>query len=634
MYLLGIKNVHLIFNNFSVLLFRSGLGTSTNAEGQEYFKSLEKHCKTFYVDDMADNAIDKVFNRARAADRKVWLNTVFDKNVFLDPLQKRVSYSEFIDKELVHFSHADNVRSIPSVVDGLKPSQRKVLYGCFKKKLVSEIKVVQLAGYIAEQTAYHHGEASLHMTIVAMAQDFVGSNNAPLLMPMGQFGTRNEGGRDFASPRYIFTQLSPITRSLFPEEDDVLLEHQEEDGISVEPKYFVPIVPTLLLNGCQGIGTGWSTYVPPHRLSDIILRVENKVRTWAARNKTTTVQVRENHRYASNLDIEEEEEEEDRVDQLVPWIAGFQGDVYMDSLFKSFTTVGRATRINNTTIEVSELPVGKWTVDYKEYLIKLCELGVIKNFVENHTCDRVNFRITATADKIDQLVDDPEQIIQELKLTSSFSLENMHAFDSYNVIRKYSSTSDIIDSHFNVRLQLYQKRRTHLIKAAIASEAFARNKARFVDEILSGKLSLFSTVNNQIKSKILKALSSDDMAASLRKNGFQTFSEIYCELGENVLDGPLTAQEKIGLEGGESDSNVEPVSDLPVAKKSSNSGFEYLLSMPIQSLTEEVVFKLKNQASAARMTLLDIQRCSEADLWLQDLEKLKKEVYRLYPSSN
>jgi DNA topoisomerase-2 len=175
-----------------------------------------------------------------------------------------------------------------------------VLYGSFKKKLTDECKVVQLAGYIAEQTAYHHGEASLHSTIVNMAQDFVGSNNIPFLEGIGQFGTRSQGGADFASPRYIFTKLSPITRSLFPESDDPLLEYLEEDGHVVEPKYFIPVIPTLLINGSQGIGTGWSTNVPSYNITDIIKSVEMKIRG------------------LSNNDI---------ISKLKPWYHGFNGTI-------------------------------------------------------------------------------------------------------------------------------------------------------------------------------------------------------------------------------------------------------------------------------------------------------------------
>jgi DNA topoisomerase-2 len=148
---------------------------------------------------------------------------------------KRLSYEDFINKELIHFSIADNLRSIPSVVDGLKPGQRKILFACFKRKLKNEIKVAQLSGYVAEHSAYHHGEMSLCQTIINMAQEYVGSNNLNLLMPLGQFGTRLMGGKEAASPRYVFTNLSSLTRVIINEQDDQLLSYIEEEGLSIEP---------------------------------------------------------------------------------------------------------------------------------------------------------------------------------------------------------------------------------------------------------------------------------------------------------------------------------------------------------------------------------------------------------------
>jgi DNA topoisomerase-2 len=117
-------------------------------------------------------------------------------------------------------------------------------------------QVAQLIGYIAEQAAYHHGEQSLAMTIVNLAQDYVGSNNLNLLMPNGQYGTRDQGGKDHASPRYIFTEPSPIARAVFHSSDDPLLNNLKEDNDTIEPEYYVPIIPLILINGAEGIGTG------------------------------------------------------------------------------------------------------------------------------------------------------------------------------------------------------------------------------------------------------------------------------------------------------------------------------------------------------------------------------------------
>jgi DNA topoisomerase-2 len=188
-----------------------------------------------------------------------------------------VMYSEFINREYILFSKSDNERSIPHLLDGFKPSQRKILFACFKRKLKGEIKVAQLTGYVAEHSAYHHGEASLQATIVNMAQNFCGSNNINLLTPSGQFGTRRMGGKDAASARYIFTKLEPITRAIFHPDDDELLSYINDDGVTVEPEYYVPVIPMILVNGADGIGTGWSTSVNNYNPREIVRNLRRKI---------------------------------------------------------------------------------------------------------------------------------------------------------------------------------------------------------------------------------------------------------------------------------------------------------------------------------------------------------------------
>ena len=179
-------------------------------------------------------------------------------------------YKDFVNKELILFSVADCARSIPSMCDGLKPGQRKVLFSCFKRNLTQEIKVAQLSGYVAEKSAYHHGEVSLQGTIVGLAQNFVGSNNINFLTPNGQFGTRYGGGSDCAAARYIFTNLSKVTRHVFNPDDDPVLNFLEDEGQSIEPEHYLPILPVCLINGADGIGTGWSTKIPQYNPREIV----------------------------------------------------------------------------------------------------------------------------------------------------------------------------------------------------------------------------------------------------------------------------------------------------------------------------------------------------------------------------
>ncbi len=472
--------------------YYKGLGTSTAAEGREYFRDLEKHKKLFTYSENCDEQLDLVFNKSRAKDRKEWLSTSYAPDVYIDPSIEKITFSDFINKEMIHFSHADNIRSIPSSIDGLKPSQRKVLFGCFKKNITSEIKVVQLAGYISEHSCYHHGETSLHHSIINMAQNFVGSNNVPYLLPLGQFGSRAQGGSDAASPRYIFTKLSPITRYIFPEADDDILEYLEEDGTMVEPKYYVPVVPAILINGAKGIGTGWSVSIPPYNPLDLVKYIENKLKG------VTT------------------------VPDLIPWIRGFQGSVKACRDASSFDVSGVLVKVKDYNYQITELPYEEWTENYKNFLAGLQAKGLIKEFTENHSSDSVNFDI-----KLHKNSDiDDKELFQALKLKKKLSYQNMHCFDSQGNIKKFDNPKQIIEEFIPVRLAYYDKRKENLLKNLAINEEIARHKSNFINDVLSKKIALLGGSKDVV--------SENSVISQLKTLGYPTFNDI---IKGDKLDG-------------------------------------------------------------------------------------------------
>ncbi len=253
----------------------------------------------------------------------------------------------------------------------------------------------------------------LFCAVVGMAQDFVGSNNVNLLVPSGQFGTRLIGGSDAASARYIFTYPSPITRLIFPEVDEVLLSYCEDDGQRIEPTFFCPIIPMLLVNGCQGIGTGWSSTIPPFHPVDVLDYIRAKLD-----NKT-------------------------RLPEIRPFARGFTGKIEKRSSDDGFTTIGRATKINKSTILIDELPLRCWTSNYKSFLVDLQQKGVISNFFEGHTTTKVSFTITVKTSQMMKL--ERTGFESAFKLQTSLLTSNMHAFDSHSIIRKYHSPEEIAE---------------------------------------------------------------------------------------------------------------------------------------------------------------------------------------------
>jgi DNA topoisomerase II len=469
--------------------YYKGLGTSTGKEFREYFEKKKivgfEHSGT-----KSDNAIDMVFNKKRADDRKEWLED-YDRTAYLDTNKTMVSYEEFINNELIHFSKYDCDRSIPNLMDGLKISLRKILFAAFKKGLSAEIKVAQFSGYVSEHSCYHHGEASLNQAIKGMAQNFVGSNNVNLLIPSGQFGTRLKGGSDSASERYIFTALNKITRSIFPAMDDKVLNYLDDDGTPVEPVFYAPIIPMVLVNGSKGIGTGFSTDIMCYNPLDIIDYLGAKL----------------NDSFEGLTEIYDKE--------FVPYYEGFNGTIEKVG-DKKFVIKGKYETLGADRIRVTELPVGFWTDDFKELLEQLIEPGVdkagkkiiavVKDYQDMSKDTNVDFTVVFMKGKLEELEALSNGVEKLLKLHSSCSSTNMHLFDASDKLKKYETVESIIDDYFVTRLDLYGKRKEFMIVAIERELKLLENKAKYIKANLEGTIDL----RKKNKEQVIKMLADYD----------------------------------------------------------------------------------------------------------------------------
>ena len=531
--------------------YYKGLGTSTKTEFREYFEE-KKFVGFEHTEKVSDDTIDMVFNKKRADDRKNWLDTVYDRNSFADTSKKLIPYEEFINKELIHFSKYDCDRSIPNLMDGLKISLRKILYSAFKKRLTSEIKVAQFSGYVSEQACYHHGEESLNKAIVGMGQNFVGSNNINLLFPSGQFGSRIKGGQDASSPRYIFTRLETITRMIFPEQDDHILKYLNDDGTPVEPQFYTPIIPMVLINGSKGIGTGFSTEILCYNPRDIICYLKNKLQG------ITT---------------------EDIV--FLPYYDGFTGETIKLSDTK-FLFKGKYEIISTDKIRVTELPIGYWTEDFKELLNNLQNEKdkdgkklppTIKEVFENYTDTTVDFVITFAKGKMSEFENikgdyELNGIEKLLKLYSTSSTTNMNLFNAEDKLKKFDNVSEIIDEYFETRLKCYEVRKDFMIISLEKELVVLRNKAKYIQEVLSGTVDLRKKNKHDI-----------------------------CEMLQH--------------------KDYDMVGDDPE--------FKYLVKMPMDSVSEENIEKLLKEHATKQDEMERIKETSIQHMWLSELDILEKE---------
>ncbi|KAF6995935.1 hypothetical protein CFC21_012354 [Triticum aestivum] len=580
--------------------YYKGLGTSTAQEGRDYFEDITHHKKDFvWADDKEDGeAIELAFSKKKIAERKDWL-TNYQPGTCLDQREKRIKYSDFINKELILFSMADLERSIPSMVDGFKPGQRKILFCSFKKNLVKESKVAQFIGYVSEHSAYHHGEQSLASTIIGMAQDFVGSNNINLLEPRGQFGTRNAGGKDAASARYIFTRLQPITRLIFPKDDDVLLNYLNEDGQSIEPSWYMPIIPMVLVNGSEGIGTGWSTYVPNYNPRDIIANLKRLL------NNETIV-------------------------PMVPWYRGFKGSLKETSSKATgvtYTITGVIEEVPDTRLKITELPVRRWTTDYKEFLESMCPIPIKekekskdKNKEKKKDKDKdkekekekskepplleeirsqcdhadVDFELILTEQNMN--IAKQEGLEKKFKLTTTIGTTNMHLFDSNGKIRKYDTPEDVLKEFFDLRLDFYVRRKKVMLENMGIELLKYKNKVRFILAVISGDI----IVNNRKR------------------------AELFQELKQKKYD-PFPKKKPTAEPVAVGSTEVDEENDESPAEAAA-SDYEYLLAMSIGTLTMEKVKELIAQQDKVEEDLNILSNTEPNTLWLRDLDALEKEL--------
>ena len=567
--------------------YYKGLGTSTGKEFKEYFEH-KKMVAFVHTGKESDDHLDMAFNKKRADDRKEWLSN-YSREAFLDTSKLSIPYEEFIDHGLIHFSIYDNERSIPNLMDGLKISLRKILYAAFKKGgLKTEIKVAQFSGYVSEHSAYHHGEASLNAAIVGMAQSFVGSNNINLLEPNGQFGTRIKGGNDSASERYIFTQLNRLTRLIYRQEDDAVLSYINDDGQMVEPIYYAPAIPMILVNGSKGIGTGFSTDIMQHNPLHIIAYIRAMLREVGAAVRPV----------------------------IEPYFKGFKGTIKNISSSDSLPTSGAYAKyiikgtyeiIADRKVRITELPIGSWTDDYKEFLEKLMDAPagsdkskgdkaasgggggggtpVLKEYSDMSTDSVVDITVTFhpsyphTPKDLQAAVVDADAGTNKLEkllgLFTAQSTSNMNLFDAHEKLRKYANIYDIIEDYYVERLALYAKRKAAIL-AQLANELrVLTNRAKYIQEVLDDKLEL----RRQTKEAIF---------AKMTAHGYEH------------IDG--------------------------------DTEFKYLLKMPMDSVSDENVRNLLADRDTKRAQHQELYDTAIQALWTKDLDELEHE-YKKWASA-
>jgi DNA topoisomerase-2 len=437
--------------------------------------------------------------------------------------------TEFLDNDYKEFAiYTIENRAIPSVVDSFKPTHRKIIHVCsniWKNGTEKPLKVFQLAGKVASDAFYHHGNQSLENAIITMAQKF--KNNSPLLDEVGQFGSLRSP--QAGAPRYIGTKLNTNFKLLYKDFD--LLEYKEEEGESIEPKYFLPVIPTILINGSSGISVGFSTNIlnrDVKSITDACVKILG----------------------------------DKKISEIKPSLNGFTGDFIQDSdNHKRWIIRGRFQRVNTSTVKISELPPSMTYEKYEEILDKLVDNKDIVSYDDNCK-DNIDYTIKFTRSDLEKL--DDEKLVKLLKLEEA-STEIFSTLDEFGKLKIFENSSDIIEYFVNFRLTYYHKRKAFMLNKMQHELKILSNRGRFIKAILDEKLK----VNGVSKSVIIEGI------------------------------------EEMGL---------EKIDD----------SYDYLLRMPIYSLTKELFEKLKEDFTEKKSEIKKLEETDPKDMYLEDLNELKK----------
>lgn len=434
--------------------------------------------------------------------------------------------SNFFNSDFVDYASYDNLRKIGSCIDGLKNASRKVIFTVLEKNIKEPIKVSQLANKVAEYAEYLHG--SLDGVVVNLGQDFAGTNNVPLLQKKGNFGTRF--AQEASAPRYIFTYGSKNLFTLFKKEDLKILKEQMFEGERIEPVFYVPTLPLILVNGSEGVSSGFAQKILPRNPKSIIKYLTNKI--LGKRN---------------NKDL------------LKPFFNDFKGTVEQGETSFQWLIKGTIERTNKNQITISEIPVGYDLKTYIKVLKTLEDNKIILDW-DDLSDKEFKFIVKMNPKDLDKLSED--EILDKLKLVKKVT-ENLTCLNANNQIQEFQSAEEILDYYFKVKMEYLGKRKDYLVQELKTDLDILNAKITFIKAILDKSL----VIEKQPKDKIVK--------------------------------------------------NLEKIITVKV-----QDSYDYLLNMPLYSLTLEKIKALTETLKNSKLKLRETQEKTLENFWLEDLEEI------------
>lgn len=453
---------------------------------------------------------------------------------------KAVAIDDFFDNDYKDFSQYDNYRKITSLIDGLKPSARKIIHTAIKTNINTEIKVSQLGARTSEQTNYLHGEESLNGVIIGLCRNFTGSNNIPLLGRDGNFGTRLSP--EASAPRYIKTHKEPYLDCIIHPSDTPVLNHQIFEGDEIEPAFFVPVLPLAILNSNEGLSIGFASKVLPRNIDDVISYIHTRLEGKNPKRK------------------------------LNPYFKGFKGTIVEYDKNK-FEIIGNWKKSNRgAKIIIDEVPIRYTRKQYEKELIKLDDNNIIKDYKD--LSDDENFLFEVSVSK-EFLAQSNDKITDILCLRDKFT-ENLTFEDENTKIVEFDDIRQVLDKFIDIRLQYYEKRKQSQIEEL--SKKIKRNLSKYT--FIKG------VVDDQIE---------------------------------------VNKKTKVQIE-----LQLDKFKDI---EKDENNSYDYILRMPIHSLTREKFTELLNLIKQLAAQLQELKVRPVSDMWKEDIKNLKSALQKYEKSA-
>ena len=456
------------------------------------------------------------------------------------------SISDFYKEEVPSYASYDLIRKCSSYIDGFKNAHRKIIWTMLENfgNPNTRTKTSQMSATVSLKSMYLHGEANLDGSLCTLAQSFVGANNYPLVTGHGNFGTRFSP--EPAASRYTFVSISPLVSKLY-DLDRPLCKQQEFEGSKIEPSFYVPVFPTLFLNGSDGISTGYKQTLYPRNPKEILKYIR------AVLNKDSKIP---------------------HIEKSLPWFRGFLGETKLvkekDATGKTIEKVmnyGVVEKVNSNTIHISEIPITYTYASYIKVLDGLVEKDVIEDYDDLSDPKTDKFEFTIKVKRVffekNKSSDDWIKVFGLAKPLN----EQLNCIDENNRIREFKNIKEIVDAFIKIRLEYYDKRKKYLLE-------------KYMDEI-------------QIDAS----------------------KYLWCK---GVID------ETIKIKNKKKDDIVKQLDKIDKIVQKDGS-YNYLLNMPMSSITKEKMDELTTKIKSLKETIKDTQKKTIEEMWLNDLDEIEKE---------